>query len=149
MAKKKARKKTKKIASKKIKKVSKKKTLKKKPLRKTKRTKRPAKKAARKLAGKAKKSSKKRAMSPELIGMKEIGEITHYFPHVKAGVVDIKRGTLKAGDAIYIKGHTTDFKQTVTSIQIDRQPIQEAKPGDDIGLLVKSRVRIGDKVYKA
>ena len=77
-----------------------------------------------------------------------IGKITHYFPHVNAAVIKLKL-PLKIGDNIHIKGHTTDIKETVTSMQINRTPITAAKKGDEIGLLVASRVRGGDKVYKA
>lgn len=80
--------------------------------------------------------------------LEKIGEVTHYFPHVKAAAVMILKDSLKIGDGIYIKGHTTEFKEKVNSIQLDRVPIQEGKKGQEIGLLVKSRVRIGDSVYK-
>lgn len=80
-------------------------------------------------------------------GQAVIGKVTHYFPHVNAAVVKLK-APLKAGDTIQIKGHTTDLKETVISMQINRAPITEAKKGDEIGLLVASRVRAGDTVYK-
>jgi len=76
-----------------------------------------------------------------------IGEVTHYFPHVQAAVIKMK-GPLTRGDTIKVKGHTTDLTQIVTSMQIDRVDIQTAKKGDEIGLLVSSRVRQADKVYK-
>ncbi len=76
-----------------------------------------------------------------------IGEITHYFPHVQAAVIKLK-APLAKGDTVKIKGHTTDLTQVVTSLQIDRVDITEAKKGDEIGLLVSSRVRQQDKVYK-
>ncbi|PIQ87310.1 MAG: translation elongation factor-like protein [Candidatus Omnitrophica bacterium CG11_big_fil_rev_8_21_14_0_20_45_26] len=76
-----------------------------------------------------------------------IGAITHYFPHVHAGVLILRSGQLKRGDRIYIKGHTTDFKQIVDSLQIDRVNIETAKKGDEIGIAVKKRVRVGDEVY--
>ncbi len=82
------------------------------------------------------------------VGLEKIGEVTHYFPHVKAAAVMVLRGGLKIGDRIYIKGHTTDFKEKINSIQLDRVPIQEAGKAQEIGLLVKSRVRIGDSVYR-
>ncbi len=74
--------------------------------------------------------------------------IVHYFPQVKAGVIKITNGTIAVGDNLYIKGHTSDFKQPVISIQIDRVAVKEAGKGQEIGLLVKSRVRINDLVYK-
>ena len=55
---------------------------------------------------------------------------------------------LKVGDSIYLKGHTTDFKEKVRSMQMDHAMIEEGNKGQEIGLLVKSRVRIGDSVYR-
>ena len=76
-----------------------------------------------------------------------IGVVTHYFPRVKAAVIKLK-APLNLGDTLKIKGHTTDFIQRVNSIQINRQPITKAKKGMEIGLLVDSRVRHHDLVYK-
>jgi len=111
----------------------KKKVIKKKPVKKT----RPKIKAKPKVkpAGKIKKEN-------------IIGAITHYFPHVQAAVIKLK-APLSVGDKIKIKGHTTDFTQVIASMQIDRVDITSAKPGDEIGLLVNSRVRQHDKVFKA
>ena len=78
---------------------------------------------------------------------KSIGKVTHYFPKVMAAVIKLK-APLTTGDLVKIKGHTTDFKQTVTSMQIDHVPIDQAKKGQEIGLLVDSRVRQHDIVYK-
>jgi len=80
--------------------------------------------------------------------MVAIGVITHYFPHVKAGVLKIKKGSIAVGDTLHIKGHTTDFKQKVNSMQLDHAPIQKAGKGKEIGIYVKSRVRQNDAVYK-
>ncbi|MGA2774745.1 MAG: hypothetical protein ABSE81_01630 [Candidatus Omnitrophota bacterium] len=76
-----------------------------------------------------------------------IGKVTHYFPHVRAAVIKLK-APLAVGDTVKIKGHTTDFNQRVSSLQIDRTPITEAKKGQEIGLLVDSRVRQHDVVIK-
>lgn len=76
-----------------------------------------------------------------------IGIVTHYFPHVRAAVIKLK-APLGVGERIKIKGHTTDFTQGITSMQIDRVPINQAKKGQEIGLLVDSRVRQHDVVYK-
>lgn len=77
-----------------------------------------------------------------------IGKVTHYFPHVRAAVIKLK-APLRVGEAVKIKGHTTDFTQNITSMQVDRAPINAAKKGQEIGLLVDSRVRQHDMVYKA
>lgn len=94
----------------------------------------------------AKRPPKKTKRTPKQEGI-FIGSITHYFPHVQAAVIKLKE-PLAMGNTVKIKGHTTDLTQAVTSIQIDRVDISNAKKGDEIGLQVSSRVRQGDKVYK-
>lgn len=113
--------------------------------------KRPAaKKKPRVSAKKAVKKAKKRAPAKKAVVKKEpvLGTVTHYFPHVNAAVIKLK-GPLTVGETIKIKGHTTDLTEQVTSMQIDRVPITQAKKGQEIGLLVASRVRQHDLVYKA
>lgn len=76
-----------------------------------------------------------------------VGVVTHYFPKVRAAVIKLKL-PLAIGNVVKIKGHTTDFTQNVTSIQIDHVPVNQAKKGQEIGVLVDSRVRQRDIVYK-
>lgn len=112
--------------------------------------KKKVKKAKKKVTRPKKKTASKKAVKkakPSLPDLEVIGEIIHYFPHVSAGVIKLSKD-LKSGDAIQVKGHTTDFKQTVDSLQVDHVPVTEAKKGQEIGLQVKDRVRIGDTVYK-
>ncbi len=77
-----------------------------------------------------------------------IGKITHYYSKVSVGIVELTDGGLKVGDAIRIKGGTTDFEQTVDSIQYEHQDINEAKEGQSVGVKVAQKVRDGDLVYK-
>lgn len=77
---------------------------------------------------------------------KEIGEVSTYFAHV--GVAAIKlSGSLKLGQKIRFKGHTTNFEQEVDSMQIERKDVGEAKKGNHIGIRVAEKVRPHDKVF--
>ena len=77
---------------------------------------------------------------------KEIGRVSGYFSHV--GVAAIKlSSTLKVGDKVRIKGHTSDFEVKVGSIQIERTPVKAAKKGDHIGIKVPEKVRPNDAVF--
>lgn len=78
----------------------------------------------------------------------KVGEVIKFFS--KAGVAAIKltEGTLRVGDRIKIKGHTTDFEDQVQSMQIENQAVEKAKPGELIGIKVKDRVREKDAVWK-
>lgn len=124
--------------------LKKKRKTKKKAVRRSKAVKRtPGKKA--KVVKKAKPAGAVRAKkSKEVV----VGLVTHYFPHVNAAVIKLKT-PLSVGDKIRIKGHTTDFIQGISSMQVDRVPINTAKKGQEIGLLVDSRVRQHDIAYKA
>jgi len=78
----------------------------------------------------------------------EVGKVAGYFAQIGVAAIDITKGSLKVGDKIHIKGHTTDFEQTVDSLQVEHQNVSEAKPGDSIGIKVQDRVRDHDIVYK-
>jgi ribosomal 50S subunit-recycling heat shock protein len=78
---------------------------------------------------------------------KKIGKVTHYFTNIGVGVIKLS-ATLKIGDKIKIKGTTTDFEQKVSSMQIEKDKIEEAKKGKSIGLKTKDHVRENDVVYK-
>jgi len=82
-------------------------------------------------------------------GMARIGIVTHYFPHVSAAIVQLEIGSLRVGDVIHIKGHTSDFTQRVDSMEIDHVHVNEARPGQSFGLRVKEHAREHDVVYKA
>jgi hypothetical protein len=77
-----------------------------------------------------------------------IGIVTHYFSHLSVAVVQLESARLRIGDTIHIRGHTTDFRQPVDSLQVDRQPVNEVGPEDDFGLRVIDHVREHDIVYK-
>lgn len=79
---------------------------------------------------------------------KEIGTVTHYYGHISVGIIELK-DALKVGDTLHIKGHSSDFTQTVESIQIEHAEVNEANSGDIIGLKVTQKVHPHDKVYKA
>ncbi len=81
--------------------------------------------------------------------MKEIkiGEVSKYFAHPEVAAIELDE-SVKVGDTIHIKGHTTDFEQRIESMEIENEAITKAKAGDSIGLKVKERVRLHDLVYK-
>ncbi len=76
----------------------------------------------------------------------KIGKVTHFFDNISVAAITL-HNNLKVGDKILIKGKTTNTAQTVDSIQIDKEKINEAKAGDEIGIKVKDKVRVNDDVY--
>lgn len=79
---------------------------------------------------------------------KRIGVITHYYGNLGVGIIKIEAEGLKVGDTLHFKGHTSDFQQTVESMQIEHKDMQEAKVGDQVGIKVNEHVREHDQVFK-
>ena len=78
---------------------------------------------------------------------KRVAKVTHYW--AKIGVAAIKLyDTLRVGNTIHVSGSTTDFEQTVDSMEIEHEAVKVAKKGQEVGLKVNERVRKGDRVYK-
>ena len=78
---------------------------------------------------------------------KEIGKVSDFFAHPVVAGIDMT-GSVKVGDTIHIKGHTTDIEMVVNSMQINNQVVDAAKKGDSVGIKVPDRDRAGDTVYK-
>jgi putative protease len=78
----------------------------------------------------------------------QIGRVTHYFGKIGVAAIEITDGTLSVGDTIHVKGHTSDFTQTVDSMQIDNAAVQQALPGQSIGIKVIEHAREHDVVSK-
>jgi RNA polymerase primary sigma factor len=76
-----------------------------------------------------------------------VGEVTHYYSRLGVAALSL-RAPLSKGDRIHILGRTTDLEAAVDSIEIDHQPIDLARPGDDVAIKVAGKVRYGDKVYR-
>jgi putative protease len=76
-----------------------------------------------------------------------IGRITHYFSHLSVAALSLDE-TLRMGDRIHIRGHTTDLVQTVDSLEVDHKPVDQAGPGDDVALRVDEHVREHDAIYR-
>jgi putative protease len=78
-----------------------------------------------------------------------IGVVTHYYSHLSVVAMQLEPGaTLRVGDTIHIRGHTTDFTQKVESLEVNHAPVNEAGPNDDFGLKVSEHAREHDIVYK-
>ena len=79
---------------------------------------------------------------------KEIGYVSKFFGQISVAAIEITVGKLTVGDTIHFKGHTTDLKEQVTSMQVEHDVVESAKKGDSIGVKVGEKVRRKDKVFK-
>jgi selenocysteine-specific translation elongation factor len=75
-----------------------------------------------------------------------IGKVSDFFAKPVVAGIELT-AALKVGDKIKIKGHTTDLEMTIVSMQVNNVNVNQANPGDSIGIKVPDKVRKGDHVY--
>jgi translation elongation factor EF-1alpha len=78
---------------------------------------------------------------------KQVGRVTHYYAKIGVAAIELE-DNLEVGDTIHIKGHTSDWTQEVSSIQIEHDRLEKAGPGDIVGIKVDGHAREHDVVYK-
>ena len=76
-----------------------------------------------------------------------VGTVSHYWGRLEVAGIELS-AELEVGDTIHILGHTSDFTQTVDSIQIEQEKVESAKAGDSIGVKMKERARVNDQVLR-
>lgn len=79
---------------------------------------------------------------------KEIGIVTHYFDQPQVAVVKLTEGEIGLGDTLHFHGHTTEFTEEVTSMEVDHQKVDRARAGEEVAIKVVGRTRKHDKVLK-
>ncbi len=77
-----------------------------------------------------------------------IGTVTHYYSHLGVAVVQINKGTLRTGETIHVKGHTTDFTQKIESLEYEHQHVDKVSAGQSVGLKVIDHAREHDIVFR-
>mgnify|MGYP001563520802 CR=1 FL=1 len=77
---------------------------------------------------------------------KPVGVVTHYYGNLEVAIVKFNK-PVKKGTKLCFAGATTEFDQTLDSMQYEHKPIDVAKKGQEVGIKVKEKVREGDEVY--
>ena len=78
----------------------------------------------------------------------QVGKVTHYYPQIKVGIIELS-ASIKQGDKLRFddKDKKTSFEQVVGEMQYDHQEIKSGKKGQEVGVLVKQKVKKGVPVY--
>jgi translation elongation factor EF-1alpha len=77
-----------------------------------------------------------------------VGTVVHYFKGPSVAVVRLTDGELAVGDRVRFHGHTTDFTEQVTSMEVNHQKVQRATAGEEVAIQVTDRARQHDQVLK-
>lgn len=78
---------------------------------------------------------------------KEAGKVIHYFDKAMVAVVRLSEN-LEMGDTIKVAKGETDFEMKIGSMQIDHEPVNAGKTGDEVAIKVDNPTKEGAVVYK-
>ncbi len=78
--------------------------------------------------------------------VKPIGTVTHYYGGLGVAIVKFNKAVEK-GTKVNFSGATTNFTQSLNSMQFDHKDIASAPKGKEIGIKVDEKVREGDEVF--
>jgi translation elongation factor EF-1alpha len=78
----------------------------------------------------------------------KVGTVIKFFAKPSVAAIQVTAGTIRVGDRLKFLGATTDFETGVASMQEEHQTIDQAGPGQMVGIKVPDRVREGDSVFK-
>jgi putative protease len=79
---------------------------------------------------------------------KLVGVVTHFFKGPGVAVVKVTEGEIGVEDQLRFVGHTSDFTERVTSMEVEHRKVERAAAGDEVAIQVVARVRQHDQVFK-
>lgn len=77
-----------------------------------------------------------------------VGIVTHFFKGPSVAIIRLAEGSLAVGDKIRVVGHTSDFTETITSMEVDHAKVERAAKGAEVAVKVIERAREHDRVLK-
>lgn len=77
----------------------------------------------------------------------QIAKVTHFYDKIGVAVVEVKSQKLQVGDTVKISGHDKEFKQKITSLQVEHKQVKEVPVGETCGMKVDQAVKPGDVLY--
>ncbi len=77
-----------------------------------------------------------------------VGTVTHFYKAPSVAVVQLVEGGLAVGDEVHFVGHTSDFTERVTSLEMEHGKVDHAATGEEVAVKVIARVRPHDRVFK-
>lgn len=76
-----------------------------------------------------------------------IGIFVHYYDKIRVGVIKLS-SSLSVGDRIVYETYDGPFEEIVKSMEINREPVFQARKGKEIGLKLKKIPKIWSTVRK-
>lgn len=77
----------------------------------------------------------------------EVGKVIHYYDKAMVAVVRLS-GELAVGDMVRVEKGESDFTMKVASMQVNHEPIEAGKAGDEVAIKVDNPTKEGAVVFK-
>ena len=79
---------------------------------------------------------------------KPLGKVEKFFSRINVVAINLF-ADLKVGDSIELEGESGVIEMVVSSMQINKENVEEAHEGDSVGIKTDSMVKEGSSVYFA
>ncbi|OGH17831.1 MAG: hypothetical protein A2868_02845 [Candidatus Levybacteria bacterium RIFCSPHIGHO2_01_FULL_40_15b] len=77
----------------------------------------------------------------------QIGKVVHYYDKIGVAVVKLDK-KLKVGDKVKFTYGEDSFEQSIESMQLNHESINEGKAGDEVAVKVDGRAKEGTVVVR-
>lgn len=77
-----------------------------------------------------------------------IGKVIHYYDKLGVAIVRLEEPLIVGDKAKFVKNGETLFEQEITSMQQSHENIENAKPGDEIGVKTDQEAKPGVELHK-
>jgi hypothetical protein len=78
---------------------------------------------------------------------KQIGTVIHYFDKAQVAVLKLD-SALKKGDSVKLVKGDHEFEMRVDSMEVDREPVESRKKGEEVAIKVSEPAKVGTLVFK-
>ncbi|MBI4089577.1 MAG: hypothetical protein HY424_02620 [Candidatus Levybacteria bacterium] len=76
-----------------------------------------------------------------------VGKVIHYYDKIGVAVIKLEKG-LKVGDKVKFEKGDKSFEQTIASMQLEHEQVNEGKKGEEIAVKVDQVAKDGTAIYK-
>ena len=77
----------------------------------------------------------------------EVGKVVHWYDKLGVAIIELT-APLSVGDTVKFKRGEEESQQVISSMQVEHQAVQTAKPGDSVGVKTDQKVKEGALVLK-
>ncbi|MBI2065559.1 MAG: hypothetical protein HYT68_00600 [Candidatus Zambryskibacteria bacterium] len=75
-----------------------------------------------------------------------VGKVVHWYDKIGVAVVKLNKG-LKIGDSIKVKHGDEEFEESVSSMQLNHEPVKSGKKDNEVAIKLSRKAREGSEIH--